>query len=119
MVNINGPIAVIEFLGPTGKPVPKQLAQSRAAVCSRCPFNVPPHSLQEKLSTLILKAAFAIFKLKTHTHIKIETEPKLGICKVCGCFLPLKIFVPLEHILKFTPDSTLNCLAPNCWILNE
>lgn len=109
---------LLDWLGSGGRPVAKELANSRARVCVQCPQNgkgdwtrffTKPASDQIKL------------QLEIRNDLKLETpdDDKLGVCEACLCPLKLKVWAPLPHILKEMDNSTKEKLVPDCWILKE
>ncbi len=66
---------------------------------------------QEKLLVL--------WRLETRQQLQLEHLKRFNQCAVCSCLIAMKVWVPLSHILRWTPSSTLKELDPKCWILNE
>lgn len=112
---------LLDWVGSGGRPVDKELAYSRAKTCENCPKNgkgdwtryfTVPASNQIKL------------QLEIKNDLKLETpsDEELGVCEPCLCPLPLKVWCPLDHVLKKMDEQTkskLNKENPVCWILSE
>lgn len=127
-LNVSAKI-ISQWLGSGGKPVNADLAQSRANVCLRgavdgagsmvpCPFNKPGAKPIEAAAKIIKGQLEAKAELK----LIVQGEENLHTCDRCWCFLPTKIFCPIEHIVENTPASMLNKLsqdAPWCWQVKE
>ena len=104
-----------DWFGDGGIPVAPELAQQRANVCLKCPFN------QEKpvWELLTSAASFAIrqqLKLKTDLALRVNGEEDLHTCAVCLCLLTLKVHVPLKSILE---SSNPEGLPSFCWQIKE
>lgn len=107
-----------DWLGEGGKPVSKFQATERAFICSICPENQYPkwweHSKQA-IATMMRKH----LEYKNQASISTERDADLHMCKVCGCCLPLKVHVPMKHIMAHTDAETLARFPENCWIARE
>lgn len=106
---------VMDFLGPSLKPVPHELAEQRASVCVTCPQN-KPGSLISHTGGLVLKML-----LQARSDLKLETshDANLHDCHACDCNLHLKPHVSIDYILSKTPPDVMAKLDPKCWILSE
>ncbi len=101
-----------DWLGDGLRPVERAEAESRAAVCARCPQNVPG-------SALVGLAAETFRKLVETKHgMRLVTahDQKLETCAACSCRLTLKVWAPREHILNGTTDEVRSKLWSECWI---
>jgi len=102
---------LIEWLGSGGEPVPFDLANNRASACLRCPKNKPNTQRVENSAAEIIRRHDMI---RNATQLRTNHDTKLHNCEVCGCYLKLKVWVPLEHI----PDESEK-FPDNCWIKQE
>jgi len=66
-----------------------------------------------------MQGAKEYWGIKRRMSLSVPNEGKLGLCGACDCLLSLKVHVPLEHILKWTDNETMDRFHPACWILNE
>jgi len=106
-----------DWLGQGGKPVPKAEAEGRAGICATCPKN----DIAMHWTEYFTVPASAIIKkqLSVRSDLSLETthDAELGVCAACSCPLKLKVWTPLEHILKFLTPEVKADLDPRCWIL--
>lgn len=115
---LNGTLILKDWVGAGMAPVTDVQANQRSQVCELCPMNQRPDW------TAIFKEAtgasiLAVASLKNKACLRVENEEKIGECRACLCYLPLKVWVPLEHILAHTTPETLRELDPRCWVLKE
>lgn len=120
----NGASILFRWLGDGGKPVEPDLSQARADVClhvasgNPCPHNQPGFSPVERIADIIRQQTEA----KNNLKLTVEDEENLHTCALCWCALPLKVHVPLNHILSGTPPAMLEKFRreqPKCWIVTE
>lgn len=107
---------LVEWLGSGAKPVEGKLAEARASICSDCPRNDGgdfkayfTEPISEKIRTQL--------EIKNDLQLKTVQDEKLTVCSACDCPLKLKVWAPLEHILRHTSEETKTRLDPRCWIL--
>jgi hypothetical protein len=107
-----GTAVVLDWLTSGGKPVAQELAEKRAKVCVACPKNVAGDWYTTAPAELIRAT------LSARSDLKLETpyDDKLQSCEVCRCLLKLKVFCPLDHILKGTNPEIMAEFPKNCWI---
>jgi hypothetical protein len=95
------------------KQVDQALADSRADVCSRCPFNVQIGGLCAACQHLQnLTAQFTKGRKTAH-------DAFLKACAVCRCALQVKCWTPIEAIKAGTSSEQLNKFPQWCWIPKE
>lgn len=114
----SGGAILLEWEKAGGKPVPKELAESRAAICVACPqngkgdltdwFTVPASDLIRR-------------QLERSTKLNLSTtqDGALGTCKVCLCVMRLKVHTPMEFIGPYLSAEIKAELDPKCWQLSE
>lgn len=107
-----------EWLGEGGAAVDRRIAEHRATICRECPENRHP-KWWEHTKHAIAEVIRMHLEVKNRTHIAVEDETNLHMCRVCGCCIPLKIHVPLKHILANTEPEMLAKFPLACWIPNE
>lgn len=109
---------VLSWLGSGAVPVAQELAEKRAATCVACPMNQPGDWYTTAPAEILKKSVEAWKTMTGKTDFKFENSQgdKLKSCHVCRCLLPLKIFVPLDHIISKTPAEVMGELPGNCWI---
>lgn len=112
---------VLAWLGSGAVPVAQELAEKRAATCMACSMNQPGDWYTTAPAEILKKSVEAWKTMTGKTDFKFENSQgdKLKSCQVCRCLLPLKIFVPLEHIIAKTPEEVMGELPKTCWIANR
>ena len=103
-------------------PVSKGQAAHRAGVCAagdagkRCPHNkASGWSLTTATAAFIQREAEKQNQLKLH----VENERELGVCDCCGCYLPLKVWVPWLTLYKHLSDDQFRKFPGFCWLNTE
>lgn len=116
-----GAAVVLDWLGSGAQPVEQELAERRAAICVACPKNVAPSWFSEGPGQLIKAAVESWRKItgKVDFEFKNSQGEKLKSCDVCKCVLPLKIYVPLKHIVENTKPEVMAEFPNFCWIKNS
>lgn len=107
-----GARVLVEWLGSGGEPVAPERANARATVCTTCPHNVAGHKFESAVAETIRRHEEARHKLTLAT----DSDPHLNTCEKCGCYLKLKIWMPIEKILRDKPPEDL---PDFCWIKRE
>lgn len=108
-----GTAVVLDWLTSGGPPVDQALADKRAAVCSVCPMNQPGDWYTVAPAELIKSTLEARKDLKLVT----PSDAALKSCAVCKCLMRLKVWVPLDFIVKNTkPEIMAEFPKENCWI---
>ena len=110
---VNGASTLALWLGSGGMCVSQETAQKRTDICLVCPMNQEGNQITESVAQAIKEQV----ELKNHLGLKTQGIKSLKSCKACDCFLPLKIFVPLERILPNEDEKSK--LHPACWLLHE
>ena len=106
--DIKGLDLLTQWLGQGGLPVSEFEAARRADVCISCPYNVKGHKTEAWVAAQIKK-----LNEFRGQQLTVTKEPDLHTCSVCGCYLPLKIWVPSKSIEEHTDTSKF---PPHCWI---
>ncbi len=115
---VAGVKAIALWFGDGLTPVAQTLAESRAAVCSKCALNGDPNFI-ERLAAEGAAQIKERIAIKHDLALKTPYDSKLFTCKACSCHMPLKIWEPLKHISKATPPEIRAALDPACWITAE
>lgn len=112
-------IAVLsDWLGAGMKPVDSSLSESRAKVCVSCPLN----SLGDFWTRIAASAASKIkagVNIKNSMKLTTSQDDNLHSCQACSCWIPLKVHVPIQHIVEHDNEEIRKNLHPSCWILEE
>lgn len=109
---------VADWLGDDLVPVHIELAEKRATVCAVCPQNGDPNLL-ERLTGKAAEELRQLIEVKQGMELKTSQDDKLETCKPCGCYLKLKVWAQLDHVLKHTAPELMAKLDPFCWILRK
>jgi len=86
------------------------LAQQRLNTCLHCLHNKPtnPNSIEKAVGEVIIEQE----ELRHDMAMILQGESNAGTCEVCGCYLKLKVWVPLSYLGdRKMPDI--------CWISQE
>lgn len=114
---INGIRAWTAMFGDGGRPVPRDLAESRASVCAVCPLN------ETSAVFTPIKAAAQVFtamlEIKHREDLTLPNDNELGVCKPCWCPLTLKPWSPIHVIIRDMTQERINQLHEKCWIRTE
>lgn len=109
---------MIQWLGEGLKPVPIEIAEKRAAICAECPVNKDGNLIQ-RMDAIAAKQFKMLLQARSDLSLKTKYDDKLKTCTACDCYLPLKIFSPLEHIKANLSEDSKSKLDPRCWVLHE
>src|ERR1035437_1925879 len=117
---VAGARTLVEWIDSGAPPVDRDLAQSRALICSTCPKNEKgdwTHWFTTPAAELIRRQV----QKAADRSISTVYDEKLHLCVACHCPLKLKVHVPIDWIAKrLSPDQIAKLKeAPNCWILSE
>jgi hypothetical protein len=122
--DINGAAILNDWLGAGGHPVSQETSDHRSLACVRgnngeiCRENVAP-KWWETAKGKIADAIRSQLELKNKLRMTTPLESHLSMCRVCGCCLPLKVFVPIQHIKAHTPSEMLARYPSFCWQRKE
>ena len=109
---------VVDWVGSGGVPVPSELSSERAYICAGCPENRGGKwwaTAKHKIADVIRSH----LEIKNGMQISTSFDDELNMCRICGCALPLKVHVPIQHILDHTDSETLAKFPAHCWIAKE
>jgi hypothetical protein len=109
---------LLDWLGSGGKPVNQEVASGRALICASCPKN-NGGDWKRVFTEPVANKIRAQLEIKHQMKLATAHDGALTVCSACDCPLPLKVWTPLEHILKFTEEDTAAKLDPRCWIIHE
>ena len=107
------------WLGDSLKPVSPELSEKRAQVCVVCPRHDGDKEFIDKLTAEAAKGVRALMQAKYDMELKTSVDDKLGMCRACGCVLPLKVHVSLEVAKKKLKPGDFEQLHETCWIRHE
>ena len=107
------------WLGDSLRPVKPELSENRAQVCVKCPRNDGDKSFLDKLTTEAANTVRALLQAKYDIDVRTTVDDKLGMCRACGCVLPLKVHVSLVEAKKKLKPEEFAQLHETCWIRHE
>lgn len=114
--------ALEDWLGAGGVAVSVAQATQRAMVCADCKNGNQLAGWRDFLTVSGADALRKYLAWKNQKALSTPLDGQLGVCKACKCYLPLKVWTPLEHIagtMKKEHWDALLKLNPVCWIRNE
>lgn len=101
-----------EWIGSGGDPVSKDVAYARAETCIACPHNQPGATMEAGVAEAIREQD----ALRRGHRLTLSNEGKLKSCDRCGCYLKLKVWVPMKHL---APRTRMTDFPPTCWLPRE
>lgn len=88
----------------------KEEANKRASICATCPNNT-------NLTCSTCAAGGLMMRLMGIKRGRVTPfDNELKHCKICGCSVLVKVWVPLNVILSNTPPEQLAQFPAHCWI---
>lgn len=109
---------LLNWLGEGARPVDTVLAEKRSKVCVACPQNQQGDFFQ-RIEAGVAAGIRKTVEIKNSMRLRTTVDDKLYTCQSCDCHLPLKIWVPIKHILDHDREEIRAKLHPSCWILEE
>lgn len=103
-----GAAALAGWIGEGAHPVASELAQQRASICAKCPQNVRRRKVENQIAEGIRIGEEA----RSNLLLRTPHDHELKVCESCGCYLPLKVWVPLRN-------QTNADFPENCWVRKE
>ncbi len=113
-----GAETISDFIDSGESPVAQELAESRAAVCVRCPLN-EKGDLSRFFTIPAAERIRRQIGMKEKRGLKTSLDEKLHVCSGCLCVNRLKVFFPLRFILNHMDTEIESKLDPKCWVLSE
>lgn len=108
------------MLSGDGYCVQRERALERAQVCLTCPHNDVKGGMVKYFLSVTAKALQAAAGvLRDVRGCQTPHDEKLGVCDVCSCPLPSKIWFPIEIIEKEMPAGVWPNLPDFCWLKKE
>jgi hypothetical protein len=122
--DIEGLKLLNDWLGSGGDTVSQIHAEHRAITCTMgangdpCPLNKEP-GWWDRVKSSIANTIKMQLEMKQHLKLHVSSEEGLAMCAKCGCALPLKVWVPIEHIKAHTDPEKFKDAPPFCWLRQE
>lgn len=101
-----------EWIGD-GRTVPQSEANERSSTCLDCPKHVIK-PVQEIMTSKVAGIVQRQLEMKAAMKLSVDREPELHTCGICECWLPLKVWLPIERAREVTPDW--QSFPGNCWL---
>jgi len=109
---------LLDWLGSGGRPVEKERAEKRAAICMTCPKN-GTGGMEHYFTVPASQVIKLQLEIKNDLKLATSRDKMLNVCEACLCPLKLKVWCPMDHILKEMDQETKGKLDARCWILSE
>lgn len=116
---------LVDWLGDGMEAAAQDVAEGRAAVCatsgpegSLCPHNRPATGLQ-RISSAAAEDIRQLMEAKKDMRLETSRDPMLHVCQICQCGLKLKVFAPMDVLLRKTSPELLARFQtewPACWM---
>lgn len=106
-----------DWLGEGGHPVSFERAENRARTCTsgdggrRCPNN---KAMTRRIENSIAQEILKREEIRHTVELRTSQDSNLHNCDACGCYLKLKVWVPIKHI----PDEG-DKFPAFCWQTTE
>jgi hypothetical protein len=110
---LHGTQAVASWVLSGGQHVDQALANSRAAVCAGCYYNVQIGGLCGGCTALQNLVA------RTTSGRHTSSDPFLKACAVCKCANAVQVHMRIEDLEKGVPDPMLGQFPNFCWKRQE
>lgn len=109
--DLRGAKVLAEWLGDGAHPVAQEVANRRALACINCPgkYNRLNH---RRLENSVAEAIRNQESVRGAVKLATPLDGRLHSCTECGCYLKLKIWVPLEN----QSDQEM---PSYCWVTRE
>jgi len=109
---------ITEWLGSGKKPVSRDLAEKRAAICATCPSN-NGGDWKAYFTQPVANQIRFLLGVKHDLALSTAVDDRLTVCSACDCTLALKIWAPLDIIVAHTSENVWNKFDSRCWLLAE
>lgn len=109
-------LAIYRELFTVGKPVAKEEAERRAAICVQCPLNERV-TLKSRFLDAVAKPLSELLGAMKSIDLTTSHDKELGVCSACNCPMRVKTWVELSLIRKHLKPDQEAALDPRCWIL--
>jgi hypothetical protein len=65
---------------------------------------------------VIARNVRTLIEVAKDLKLRTSLDEKLESCMACDCWLKLKVWPPLKHIIENTSPEVMADLDPGCWI---
>ena len=111
---VAGIMTIADWFGEGMNPVEPTEANRRALVCASCPLN--KFKPAEEHFSGFAHTVIGIRRWLKERGCRTDLDWKLHVCEACSCPMRVKIWVPLEVLLRrMNPESKAK-LHSGCWM---
>lgn len=97
--------------------VDPEVAESRAAVCVKCPKNEKGKSLTEYFTEPVAAVLKKKMERQAAMNLKTSHDDDLAVCQACLCPMKNKVWFPEDLIVEDLKPEQKSELHESCWIL--
>lgn len=115
---VAGAKVLVDWINSGAEAVPIQQAESRAAICVKCPKN-EKGDWTRFFTVPVSEAIRAELEKRRGWNLSTSHDNELRICGACLCPLKLKVHVPIDKINARISDEARANLDSGCWIRSE
>ena len=115
----NGLALLYDWLGDEERPMRQHTADVRAAICLDCNKHRPGKWWEQMVKDPIAEVIRKQLQIKHQMKLETTFDDVLGMCRVCGCCIRTKVWVPPKHLKNHTPLDRLKQYPPWCWVPPE
>lgn len=112
---LDGALVIDEWLGNGGVVISQEDAQRRANTCLECKHNKPGPFLPFAIAAHIHRK----LEIKKHLELEVSGEEDLKTCEKCDCPLRLKLWIPMQDLLRGDGRERLKDFPAWCWMTTE
>jgi len=108
-----------ELFTGKSKPVAREVAEQRAAICAGCPQNNTKRTFRERFVAYVAKGLTELVGIMRDMEFVTSHDKQLGTCEACECPLFAKVYTELPTIERNMKPAQRAKLDPRCWITHE
>lgn len=118
---LTGVAVLADWLGDGLSPVSQAQADQRAETClignggKECPHLRAPKWWEEHSKEPVAQAIKRQLEAKSEMKLSTALDAHPRLCDICGCCMPVKVWVPAKHIAEHTPDELLKEFPGYCF----
>lgn len=114
--NISGGVSTLsDWVGSDCIVVSQETAQTRTNICLSCEFNQKGSFVTESMAKTIRET----MKVKKSLGLRTQGIKGLKSCQKCLCYLPLKIWTPIDIVRRHMNPGEFESFPGHCWQVTE
>lgn len=123
--DINAIELLKDWLGDKILHVEQSQADHRSLACIRgedtfgCPHNRPAKNWEKYTKVAVAEVVRGQLELKHRMKMATPFDDHLGICDICGCWLSLAVWTPIDRIREHTTPKQHAKFPEHCWKKKE